>query len=297
MKTGNLLIPLKFLGLEGDFLAIPKPFEAGLLFSTFPQQFYRTMTGDVGTRQNVNLFVESFGSTFGVNPIPQFLLPAIEVMTNHDFYTGLPLVSEGKARLAPELQYDSRTSTLSMMLSGIPIKYDMDTGKFTGVSPITIDTLIGGYLGPFGTLITSGVGHMMELVDVGPERMPRPMTDAPIIRRFFVDAETRSPKTVAEAYELFRIVDEANRSFSRLRQSGDAEAAMDYLEENKNILAYKKYIYKLTNQLNKIGSYERQIERNKEMTRAEKLEALEKTRDMRVKLTAQIKEINRALGR
>ena len=297
LKKSNLLIPLKGFGLDGQFLAIAKPFEAGLLFSTMPQQFYKTMAGDISTRENVGFFVESFASTLGVNPIPQILMPALEVIVNHDFYTGLPLISEGKARLAPELQYDSRTSTLARMLGDIPIKYNFTTGKFEGVSPIVIDQLIGGYAGPIGTMIAQGVGYGLEMADQGPERLPRDLTAHPIIRRFFVDAESRSPKTVAQAYELFRIVDEANRSFSRLRQTGDAEAAMRYLEENKDALSYKKYVFKLVDRLNKLSAYERQVERDKDMTQEEKADAVKKIREVRKNLTSKIGEINKALGR
>jgi hypothetical protein len=297
IKKGNLLIPLKVFGLENEFLAFAKPFESGLLFSTMPQQFYKTLSGEASTRDNINFFVESYASTFGVNPIPQIILPALEVVVNHDFYTGLPLISEGKARLSPELQYDSRTSTLARMLGEVPIKYNLTTGKFEGISPIVIDQLIGGYGGPFGTLIASGVGMAMEGVDIGPERLPRDFTQMPVIKRFFVDAESRSPKTVSDAYELFRIVDEANRSFSRLRQTGDAEAVADYLDENKDVLKYKKYVYTLVDRLNKLSAYERQIERDKTMTDDEKREAMNRLREVRKRLTAKVGEINKALGR
>lgn len=297
LKKSNLLIPLKGFGLENEFLAIAKPFEAGLLFSTIPQQFYKTMAGEVSTRDNINFFVESYASTFNVNPIPQIILPALEVIVNHDFYTGLPLISEGKARLSPELQYDSRTSTLARMLGEVPIKYNLTTGRFEGISPIVIDQLIGGYAGPFGTLMASAVGMGMEGVGVGPERLPRAFSEMPIVKRFFVDAESRSPKTVAQAYELFRIVDEANRSFSRLRQTGDAEAVADYLDENRDVLKYKKYVYKLVDSLNKLSAHERQIERDKTMTDVEKREAMNRLREVRKRLTAKVGEINKALGR
>ena len=297
IKTGNLLIPLKYFGLEGQFLAIPKPFEAGLLFSTFPQEFYKSMSGDASTRSMVNLFISSVSSTFGVNPIPQAILPALEIITNHDFYTGLPLISEGKARLAPELQYNSGTSQLAMMLGDIPIWYDMTSGRFEGLSPIVIDQIIGGYGGPWGTYLAQAVGMAMEGAEVGPERLPRDITQLPVVRRFFMDAQVKNPKVVTQAYELFRLVDEANRSFSRLRQTGDAEAVMAYLEENKDVLSYKKYVFKLVDRLNKLSAHERQIERDQTMTREEKLEAMAKLREVRIRLASKVKEINAVLGR
>ena len=298
VKNGNILIPLKWFGVEGGyFAAIAKPFEAGLIFSTLPQEFYKATTGETSGREIAKLFWSEFTSTFGVNPIPQVALPALEALVNYDFYTDLPLISEGKARLAPELQYDSRTSTVAMLLGNIPIKYNFTTGKFEGISPIIIDQLISGYGGPFGTYIMQGAGMLMEGGDIGPDRLPRDVTQLPLVKRFLLDAESRSPKSVAQAYELFRVVDEANRSFSRLRQIGDAEAVMDYLEKNKDVLAYKKHIFKLVDSLNKISAYERRIEQDQTMTREEKVEAIKKLREVRARLTSNIGEINKALGR
>jgi hypothetical protein len=297
IKNSNVLIPLAGFGLKGQFIAVPKPFEAGLLFSTFPQQFYKTATGQASTRENAALFFSSFASTFGVNPIPQFMLPPLEVIVNHDFYTGLPLISEGKARLAPELQYNSSTSSLAMMIGKVPIKYNFTTGKFEGVSPIVIDNLISGYTGPFGTYIVQAASLAMEGVDAGPERLPRSVSQLPVVRRFFIDSEYKNPKVVSQAYELFRVVDEANRSYSRLRQIGDAEAVKDYLDENRDILSYKKYVFKLVDGLNKLSAQERRIESDQTMTREEKFEAMAKLRETRMKLAAKVTEINAALGR
>ena len=298
VKNSNLLIPLKWFGVEGGyFAAVPKPFEAGLLFSTIPQEIYKAFNGQTSAREGAKFFFEELVSTFGLNPIPQVMLPALEVIVNHDFYTGLPLISEGKMRLTPELQYDSRTSTVARMLGDIPISYNFTTGKFEGVSPIVIDQLVSGYGGPMGSYIMQGVGMLMEGGDIGPERLPRDITQLPMIKRFLLDAESRSPKSVAQAYELFRVVDEVNRSFSRLRQTGDTEAVMDYLAENKDVLSYKKYIYKLFDGLNKISARERQIERDETMTDDEKFEAMRKLREVRARLTSQISEINKKLGR
>jgi hypothetical protein len=297
VKNGNVLIPLKGLGLEGHFIGIPKPFESGLLFSTIPQQFYKTMQGDANTRDNVNLFTTSLVSTLGVNPIPQLLLPAIEVYTNYSFFTGLPLVPEGKSRLATELQYNASTSSLAMMLGGIPLSYNLTSGKFEGISPIVIDKLIGGYGGPLGTYLAQGVSIAMEGFNVGPERLPKDVTQLPIVKRFFIDAESRNPKVVSQAYELYGLVDEANRSFSRLRQMGDVEATMNYLEENRTLLAYKKHVFKLVDGLNKLTARERAIEKDNSMTREQKLEAMRNIREMKISIGMKVAEINKALGR
>jgi len=183
------------------------------------------------------------------------------------------------------------------MIGKVPIFYNFTTGKFEGASPIVIDNLISGYTGPLGTYIAQAVSLGMEGVDVGPERLPRKVSDLPVVRRFFIDAESKNPKVVSQAYELFRIVDEANRSYSRLRQIGDAEAVKDYLDENRDVLSYRKYVFKLVDGLNKLAAQERQIAADNTMTRDEKFEAMRKLRETRVRLGAKVAEINEKLGR
>jgi len=305
IKDGNLLIPLRDLGLKGEFLAIPKPFEAGILFSTFPQMLARhyLTEQDVSRREVTNLFLASIGSTFGMTPIPQIGLPALEVLVNHDFYTGLPLISEGKSRLANQLQYNSNTSQLAFMLSEIPIVYDFSTGKFEGMSPIAIDNLISGYAGPLGTYLTEAVSASVELYnattgsELGVVTGPRAVSELPVVRRFFVDAKQKNPKVVTQAYEQFRIVDEVNRSYNKLRKIGDAEAVKEYLDENRDILSYKRYVFKLVEGLNNLSAQQRRIEADPELSREEKFEALRKLRETRIKLASKVKEINDKLNR
>lgn len=297
IKTGNLIVPLKQFGLEGQFLAIPKAFEVGLLFNTLPQQIYKTTTGEASGRENAQLFWGSLQSTFGVNPIPQAILPALEILTNHSFYTGLPLISEGKLRLDPSLQYNSSTSQIAMMLGGMPIFYDMTTGRFGGISPIVIDKLISGYGGPLGTYLVQATSMMMENASIGPDRMPTEISNLPVVRSFFIDAKSKNPKVVTQAYELFRIADEANRTMSRLRQMGDAEALANYVDQNKDILSRKKYIFTLADRLNKLSAQERYIERDSTMSRDEKLAAQQKLREIKIRLASQVDQINKTLGR
>lgn len=298
VKNGNLLIPLKSFGYPGQFLAYPKPFENGALFSTLPQQMYKAMTGDgVPARENAALFYSQFVSTFGINMVPQFMLPIVENYTGFDFYTGQPLVSGGTAALAPELQTTKNTSQLAIMLGKIPFIYDFDTGRFRGASPIKIDNLISGYAGPVGSYVTQAASILTMGAGFGPDRLPMEYTQLPGVKRILIDAKTRNPKAASQAYELFRVVDEVNRSFSRLRQIGEVEAINAYLEENRTILAYKKHVFKLVDGLNKITAQERRIERDPDMTAEEKREAMANLRALKISIASKVEDINKAIGR
>ena len=184
-----------------------------------------------------------------------------------------------------------------MMIGGLPIFYDFTTGKFGGASPIVIDKIISGYGGPIGTYLVQAVSLGMQDAEIGPERMPIELSNAPVVKSFFIEAKSKNPKVVTQAYELFRIADEANRTVSRLKQMQDAEALTAYIDENRDILRYKKYIFTLADRLNKLSAQERAIERDTTMTADEKIAAQRELRDVRIRLASKVEEINRQLGR
>lgn len=297
IKTGNILIPMgKDENGKGQYFAVPKPFEAGFLFATIPQHVVRHWNGSGDFRDDAKVFTEQFASTFGLNPIPQAFVPLAENAFNYDMFTGMPLVSAGDQRLDPSLRYNSNTSKISRMLGEIPISYNTVTGRWEGISPIMIDNLITGYGGPMGTYALSATDAMLNGISVGPEQLPiRSITEIPGLKQFLVDSSTRTPKSVKDAYELFGMVDEVNRTFSRLRASGDAEAAIAYAKENMPILQRKRYIMKMVEALNNLKAQERAIERNNTMSTEEKRAALDKLSDLKRRVTSQVGRLNEEL--
>ena len=82
-----------------------------------------------------------------------------------------------------------------------------------------------------------------------------------------------------------------------MKQIGDVEAIKDFVEENRDVLSYRKYVFKMVDGLNKLNARERQIERDPEMTADEKREAMLKLRETRINIASQVDEINQKLGR
>jgi len=289
-KDSNLLIPMG----NGEYFAWPQPFEFGVLFSTIPRHLYHHWKGDGDLRKDVNLFTSQFASTFGLNPMPQLAAPAYEVYANKSTFTGQALISEGMARLDPSLQYTDKTSKLARMLGEIPLNYNDVSGQFEGFSPVMIDHLITGYGGPLASYLLAATDVLSA--DLGPQQIPyTSITQYPVIKGFLIDAKATSPQSVADAYELYSMVDQVNRTYSRLAASGDAEAAMQYAQENLGVIMYKKQITQMVDALNGLRAQRRMIERDKAMSSEEKVTALQELRDLEKQLTANIGELNAAL--
>ncbi len=296
IKDANLLIPIG----EKKFIAIPSPFESGLLFSKIPTAMYEVLRGDRSTRDASKMFFQQLGSTFGFNPLPQFMGPGVENMINHDFYTGMPLVSPGQAQLAPELQYNASTSYTARGLSKLlkfPFGYSVESGKFENVSPIMIDNLITGYGGPIAGYLSMAVGGVISAFGKDGEGLPVPGSSLPVIKRFFIDAQDKQPKAVSDAYEVYQLVDRATRTINRLKKSGDVEAFKEYQAENRDLLRLGPMIRKMTQNLGDIRAAVRRLEKNTTMTGAEKIAKMRELRSREIQVTRRIDEINQKLGR
>ena len=299
IKDANILIPVP--GQQGKYIQIPKPFEAGFLFMTVPTAFYDVATGDRSMRSATKLMFNQFSSTFGFNPIPQALLPAVENVINRDFYTGQPLISAGMEKLDTSLQYNASTSYvargISQLSSFLPLNYDFEEGRFVPISPIKLDNLITGYGGPIGSYVSMIVGSTAYAFGEDNQGLPVAGSELPFIRRFFIDAQDKQPQAAAEAYELYQLVDKANRTISRLKKSGDTEALKEYREENINLLRAGKQVRKMADNLNNIRAQIRRLENDTTMGREQKIDKLRELRAREIRVTRNIEQINQQLGR
>jgi hypothetical protein len=297
IRDANFLVPIG----GSQFVSIPKPFEAGLIFGTVPTTMYDIMRGNRSTRSGIKLFTSQLGSTFGFNPMPQVALPLFENLTNSDFYTGMPLISPGMQKLAPSLQYTPSTSYvargLGKLLAYSPFGYDFESGRFEGVSPIMIDNLITGYGGPIGGYVSMGIGGLIGAFGQDNQGIPIAGSNLPVIRRFFIDAQDRQPQAAAEAYEVYQLVDKATRTASRLKKSGDMDALREFREENIDLLRVGKQVRKMAENLNNIRAQVRRLEVNTTMSGSEKKERMRELRAREIQLTRKIDEINAKLGR
>jgi len=297
VKDANFLIPVG----GSQFISIPKPFEAGLIFGTVPTTMYDMLRGNRSTRSGIKLFTSQLGSTFGFNPMPQVALPLFENLTNSDFYTGMPLISPGMQKLDPSLQYTPSTSYvargLGKLLAYSPFGYDFESGRFEGVSPIMIDNLITGYGGPIGGYVSMGIGGLIGAFGQDNQGIPIAGSNLPVIKRFFIDAQDKQPQAAAEAYEVYQIVDKATRTASRLKKMGDVEALKEFREENIDLLRVGKQVRKMAENLNNIRAQVRRLEVNTTMSGSEKKERMRELRAREIQLTRKIYEINEKLGR
>lgn len=123
---------------------------------------------------------------------PAAILPALETITNHNFYTGRPLMPDSQAKLSGPMQYTPATTAPAKALARILQPLPFVPGQLK--SPIDIEHLVKGY--------TGGVGYLaLKALDMPFKRTGEPwqVADIPFVQSFVV----RNPGMGAAPIENF----------------------------------------------------------------------------------------------
>jgi hypothetical protein len=291
LKDGNVLIPLKWFGLSGGLLAIPKPFEIGLLFQTIPEHAINLMRGKESLREVRKTLFEQAGATLGYTniagvPVPQALAPLIEVGANKNFFTGRPVEPASTADLPKNMRYDRGTSELSKGLGQVT---DM-----VGLSPAQLDRLMRGYSGTMGSYLLDATSVGINFATGGNTGDPY---NLPIFRRFVKTSDNMAIKNIGDLYELHKDLKEVTGAMSRLKAQGQIEKADAMRESKGELLSQKASINARYKQLVNLTKQEQMILNTPDMPSAERLAALREIKRAKIAVVEGVEDINRAAGR
>ena len=271
---------------------IPKPFEIGAIFSTLPEVFLdgiRNRDGEYVSQAVQQLFLNNFS----FNPVPQAVLPLLEVGTNYDFFRGRDLESMGVRGLPTHMRSYSSTSEFAKLIGQASSKL--------GISPIEVEQLVNGYFGSMGSLFLTGTDAILSGMGVFPTRptgimgssIGDPIADVLGISRFYKEREgDRASRWLSEFYDLKREVDQVYRGVNELRSEGEYEAARDYRIENKSLLVVRQRLNNMYKQLMNINERMGKV-KNSTLSATDKYNELKKLtvrRNQVAKKVEQIKE-------
>lgn len=209
-------------------IKIPIPFEIGVMFKVIPERVLEYAFGDDTGKDFMKSMSRHFLSTFGFNPIPQAILPAIEITANYSFFTQRPIITQGMENISPEYQVGPNTSKVAGAV-----------GQTLGISPIKLDHLIQGYTGTMGMYAVNLFDTIFSMNDEAPKASRR-LEQMPVLRRFMVDPEARGQITAY--YDFKNSVDEVVRTSNYLERSMDFEQYGKYMQENIKMFAAREYI-------------------------------------------------------
>jgi hypothetical protein len=281
-RDNNWLIPS--LGIK-----IPIPFEVGVIFKVIPERITAYMLGNDTGKDLLLSAKRNITSTFGLQ-LPQAILPAIEVAFNYSVFTGREIVGQGMQDIDKQFQINPNTTKLSQAIGNLT-SFKTASGTSWGVSPIEIDHLISGYLGGLGMYMAESIDMIIDMNSDNPKASKR-FEQMPVIKRFALDPKARG--SVTAYYELKNAVDETVRTDNYLTRTMKMDAKGEYMQDYAGLLMTKKYVNTLEKSMKEFREMKTIIQ-NSPMSADEKRDALSAVIDVENDLTANIKDIRKAI--
>jgi hypothetical protein len=289
VKDGNWLFPI--IGLDGKktFIKIPVPYEVGYLFKTLPEVAMRYLQGN-STGKEVAKSIRSGliqNLPTGGTPIPQFAKPALEVVTNHSFFTGTPIESPADARL-PVAQRGRKASEVSKALS------EAGLDKI-GLSPAKIDTLVKGYFAEFGNFFNE-LSDAVIAVGSGKERTAKDLEDLPFLKSFMADPQ--ADKAVSTFYDHRKTATEVANSFNDMKKEGRVEELQALIAdpEKRKMIAAAPALTKISDVMSTLNRQIRIIDRDQSKSPAERRQLINELEQKRNEIANRGVQIARELG-
>ena len=213
----NWFLPLP--GLD-EPVRVPIPFELGYLFKVLPETIINVAAGDQKVGDAVKLYAGLLHQTvpFG---IPQAVKPAIEVMTNHSFFTGEAVETGRERSLQTEERMRQNTTEVAKLL-----------GQAGVLSPVQVDHLIRGYFGGLGVAMSSIPNFALRPLNTQdmPELPEKTLSQMPLLGPLFQPRDGRA--SINAAYDEIESWQQAHNTFQNLlatgRRADAAKFAQDY---------------------------------------------------------------------
>jgi hypothetical protein len=268
---------------------IPIPFEVGVLFKVIPERLLAFAFGDDTGEDLANSMERALRSTFGINYIPQTVLPLVEATTNYSYFTMRPIVSQGIEGIRPGLQVGPGTTQIAETV-----------GKALNVSPIKIDHVIQGYTGTMGMYLVNTVDAIFDSMSDTQKPSLR-IEQYPILKRFMVDSEAKG--SVSAYFDLKKAVDETVRTVNALEAGGQGEELAEFIEgkhrmfglETASLLGARGFVSDMDAKMKPLLENARKI-RASEMDPDDKREALSNINQALIAMTSNIQEIKKSLS-
>ena len=242
----------------GDF-KIPINTSYGFMFKALPEMIYNyiikhgTSNAIDETRLRKALAKAAYDSLLGPNPIATGLKAPIEIILNHDFFTGGTVTPRGMENLDVYMQYTSSTSNLGKLFSHLTLG---------ALNPIEADHLMRGLFGTVG----STAGWLSDMFTN--DKPDRVWARNPIIGQVFLPPEPRGREDLF--YDLKERSDEAYNTWETMNKRYHKAEAKEYFEKNKSLIRTHDYITNAEAGLKELNAEIRRLSDDRRLTPTEK---------------------------
>lgn len=258
--------------IAGQRILIPRAFEFGVAFGALPifalEAIRKGDSDDLARAVALTMF-----STYGFSPIPQAVVPLLEVATGYNFFQGRQLENQGQQALPAEERVSEGTSALARGASQIVMgtqRTVLPPNLRADFSPIAAQRLIEGYTGSLGVMVLGAVDSLLAGTGVLPERPSGVFGDPNAffglqgvasefsgLKRFIRDQDEQVSRGVNDFYRMKKDLDQLVRSATLAQQAGDFDRVADIMSESGMAFGARGQLNRIGDQ---IGKLNRQIE-------------------------------------
>jgi hypothetical protein len=194
---------------DGTLYTIPRPFEVGLIFATFPERFVRALADRDDLSVTKERFYAAIGETLAFNPIPQMFKPLYEQGANINLFTGRPIVNMAMSGLEHPYQYSPWTSEAAKRIGSV-----VPEALGPAASPVRIQHLIRAYTGTVGLYIMNATDWALR--QVAGDDIPAVPSDKwyekPILNRV-IKGDIESSRYNKYTERLYKAINASNAAF------------------------------------------------------------------------------------
>jgi dephospho-CoA kinase len=270
IKDNYLIIPGS-KKLVGQPVAIPKPFEVGLLTMTIPERLTAYFMDDIAGKDVADSLKRNLSHTLAITP-PTAVDPLLENFFNYDFFTGRQIVPD-YLKGTGDLAYRPQTDTLSKVI-----------GDELNISPLYVENLFRSYSGTLGSWIMMATDSLIREGLTDAERVKFGIDRLPVVGTFLLPAEGSNFEN--QFYSMKKDVDDLVKTFRQIEQQavdkGDLyvlgmldEYQVGYMDALKNL---QSELTRTADQLKEIRNFEAQIVNSTTLSAEEKKAQLDNIR-------------------
>ena len=217
---------------------IPKPFELGWVFGSFPERILDWIYKEDAeyVKQSAGEF--SWEMIKSLSPLPDVIRPFIEDATNENFFFNRAIVPYEMEKVLPEFQYTEYTSETSKLIGKAfaRLTYMFGGTEMVGPSldsPAKVDNYLKAWTGGLGTYILNILDYAFTKAGISkPPVKPwsdtwqKNLADIPIIKAFVVRHPSASASYVQKFWKLYRPIKQKHDTYEYLMRQNKVNEAL-----------------------------------------------------------------------
>jgi hypothetical protein len=271
--------------IADEHFRIPKPFEIGVIAGTIPERMYRAWVSESQPTDKLKWsLMHGVMETLNFNPIPQVIVPPLEIWGNKSFYFETPIETLREQRQLPADRYDSRTTEIAKAL-----------GRWLDMSPKRLEHLWRGYTGTMGAYALASADMVVRSMMDVPTKPAMRASDVVGIKSFYRGSgPPYNTQYETDLYDFLEEVNQIHASINSRMKEGRREDARELKTEERGKLKYRKALSRSSDKLSDIRARINKIQQRTDLSPQEKREKIDRMLRLKAKVAKRAAERSEA---